>query len=272
MDGEVVVARRRQFRTPAASAAAVYSILQTAKLTGVKSTRPTSLTPSPGSGLNDVLIAIVDGLNGFPEAIATVFPLTTAQTCIIHLIRNSLAFVSWQDRKLIMPDLKAIYRAETAAAAGGLSLPLCRRTLWPDIKSPPRANVALGQCVPRNHFNRDVKPRRPVAPESGRFASVDPGRCAARARSPKTAERGGPRRPPPLPHKQPGAQLARRTSQPGAQASPGRGCFRGSLREHIGENFQSCVTPVTMSHIGGPSRPVFARSLDAGTILTPRHN
>jgi putative transposase len=68
-------------------------------------------------GLNDVLIAVVDGLKGFPEAIATVFPLTTVQTCIIHLIRNSLAFVSWKDRKLIMPDLKAIYRAETAETA-----------------------------------------------------------------------------------------------------------------------------------------------------------
>ena len=44
------------------------------------------------------------------------FPLTTVQTWIIHLIRNSLAFVSWKDRKLIMPDLKAIYRAETAEA------------------------------------------------------------------------------------------------------------------------------------------------------------
>ena len=68
-------------------------------------------------GVNDVLIAVVDGLKGFPEAIGTVFPLTTVQTCIIHLIRNSLAFVSWKDRKLIMPDLKAIYRAETAEAA-----------------------------------------------------------------------------------------------------------------------------------------------------------
>ena len=53
-------------------------------------------------GINDVLIAVVDGLKGFPEAIGTVFPLTTVQTCIIHLIRNSLAFVSWKDRKLIM--------------------------------------------------------------------------------------------------------------------------------------------------------------------------
>ncbi len=54
---------------------------------------------------------------GFPEAIGVVFPLTTVQTCIIHLIRHSLAFVSWKDRKLIMPDLKAIYRAPTAEAA-----------------------------------------------------------------------------------------------------------------------------------------------------------
>ena len=68
-------------------------------------------------GVGDVLIAVVDGLKGFPEAIGTVFPLTTVQTCIIHLIRNSLAFVSWKDRKLIMPDLKAIYRAETAETA-----------------------------------------------------------------------------------------------------------------------------------------------------------
>ena len=67
-------------------------------------------------GVNDILIAVVDGLKGFPEAIGTVFPLTMVQTCIIHLIRNSLAFVSWKDRKLIMPDLKAIYRAETAEA------------------------------------------------------------------------------------------------------------------------------------------------------------
>jgi putative transposase len=68
-------------------------------------------------GLQDILIAVVDGLKGFPEAIGAVFPQTTVQTCIVHLIRNSLAFVSWKDRKIIMPDLKAIYRAESAQAA-----------------------------------------------------------------------------------------------------------------------------------------------------------
>ena len=68
-------------------------------------------------GVQDILIAVVDGLKGFPEAIGAVFPETTVQTCIVHLIRSSMAFVSWKDRKLIMPDLKAIYRADTAEAA-----------------------------------------------------------------------------------------------------------------------------------------------------------
>lgn len=68
-------------------------------------------------GVGDILIAVVDGLKGFPEAIGAAFPETIVQTCIVHLIRSSLAFVSWKDRKVIMPDLKAIYRAETAEAA-----------------------------------------------------------------------------------------------------------------------------------------------------------
>jgi putative transposase len=68
-------------------------------------------------GVADILIAAVDGLKGFPEAIGAVFPETVVQTCIVHLIRNSMAFVSWKDRKAIMPDLKAIYRAPSAEAA-----------------------------------------------------------------------------------------------------------------------------------------------------------
>ena len=68
-------------------------------------------------GVNDILIAVVDGLKGFPEAITSVFPQTMVQTCIVHLIRNSLAFVSWKDRKAILPAIKAIYRAESADMA-----------------------------------------------------------------------------------------------------------------------------------------------------------
>jgi len=68
-------------------------------------------------GVQDVLIAVADGLKGFPEAIATVFPQALVQTCIVHLIRNSLAFVTWKDRKAIMPSIKAIYQAENADIA-----------------------------------------------------------------------------------------------------------------------------------------------------------
>jgi len=68
-------------------------------------------------GVNDILIAAVDGLKGFPEAVTTVFPQTLVQTCIVHLIRNSLAFVTWKDRKAIMPSLRAIYQAENADMA-----------------------------------------------------------------------------------------------------------------------------------------------------------
>ena len=64
-----------------------------------------------------ILIAVVDGLKGFPEAINTVFPQTDVQSCIVHLIRNSLGFVGWQDRKHVVNALKDIYRAENAKMA-----------------------------------------------------------------------------------------------------------------------------------------------------------
>lgn len=68
-------------------------------------------------GVNDILIAIVDGLKGFPEAINAVFPETQIQTCIVHLIRNSLDFAPWKDRKVLAAELKKIYRAVDAQAA-----------------------------------------------------------------------------------------------------------------------------------------------------------
>lgn len=67
-------------------------------------------------GVDDVLIAVVDGLKGFPEAITAVFPKAQVQTCIVHLIRHSLAFVSWKDRKLVAAALKRIYKAKDADA------------------------------------------------------------------------------------------------------------------------------------------------------------
>jgi putative transposase len=68
-------------------------------------------------GVQDILIAVVDGLKGFPEAINAAFPQTLVQTCIVHLLRNALAYVSWQDRKQVVAALKPIYQAPTADAA-----------------------------------------------------------------------------------------------------------------------------------------------------------
>lgn len=68
-------------------------------------------------GVKDVFVICTDGLKGFPEAIEAVFPSTLVQTCIVHLIRNSLSFVSWKERKALAADLKLIYRAPTAEMA-----------------------------------------------------------------------------------------------------------------------------------------------------------
>jgi putative transposase len=67
-------------------------------------------------GVEDVLIAVVDGLKGFPEAILAVFPEATIQTCVVHLLRHSLDFVAYKDRKAVAAALKDIYRAIDAAA------------------------------------------------------------------------------------------------------------------------------------------------------------
>lgn len=64
------------------------------------------MTELKNRGVEDILIACVDGLTGFPEAIAAVFPRTTVQLCIVHMIRNSLRFVGWKDKKMVAGDLK----------------------------------------------------------------------------------------------------------------------------------------------------------------------
>ena len=68
-------------------------------------------------GVGDILIAVTDGLKGMPEALAAVFPATTLQTCIVHLIRNSLDYASWKDRKLLAAAIRPIYTAANAEAA-----------------------------------------------------------------------------------------------------------------------------------------------------------
>src|SRR5271170_347351 len=67
-------------------------------------------------GVNDILIAVTDGLTGMPAALEAVFPRTTLQTCIVHLIRNSLDYASWKDRKMLAKALRPIYAAANAEA------------------------------------------------------------------------------------------------------------------------------------------------------------
>ena len=75
------------------------------------------LTELKNRGLQDVFICCVDGLNGFVEAIESVYPETKVQLCIVHMIRNSLKFVSWKERKKVAAELKNIYNAQTAQIA-----------------------------------------------------------------------------------------------------------------------------------------------------------
>jgi putative transposase len=75
------------------------------------------MTEIRNRGAQDVLIAVVDGLKGFPEAISAVFPSAQVQTCIVHLIRYSMQFASWKERKAVAAALKPVYRAQNAEHA-----------------------------------------------------------------------------------------------------------------------------------------------------------
>src|SRR3954466_10119352 len=109
-------------------------------------------------GVEDVLVAVVDGLKGFPEAITAVFPDATVQTCIVHLLRQSLAFVSYKDRKAVAAALKDVYRA-VDAAAGEAALAAFEEGPWggkyPAIASSWRR--AWGEVVPFYAFPAEVR-------------------------------------------------------------------------------------------------------------------
>jgi putative transposase len=109
-------------------------------------------------GVEDLLIAVVDGLKGFPDAIRATFPETVVQTCIVHLLRNSLDFVSWKDRKAVAGALKDIYRAMDAdagrAALEAFDEGACGR------KYPAIAQIwrrAWGEVVPFYAFPGEVR-------------------------------------------------------------------------------------------------------------------
>lgn len=75
------------------------------------------LTELKNRGVKDILIVCIDGLKGFPQAIEAVFPEARVQLCIVHMVRASLNYVSWKERKLVAADLKAIYRAASERQA-----------------------------------------------------------------------------------------------------------------------------------------------------------
>ena len=106
-------------------------------------------------GVQDILIASVDGLKGFPEAIESVFPHTIVQTCIVHMIRNSTRMVSWANRKAIIKDLRKIYSAPTESAA------LEALTAFEDIWSDRYPSVAKSW---RDNWTR-ISPFFEFAPE-----------------------------------------------------------------------------------------------------------
>jgi putative transposase len=109
-------------------------------------------------GVEDVLIAVADGLKGFPEAIAAVFPDATVQTCIVHLLRQSLAFVAYKDRKAVAAALKEVYRAVDAAAAEA-ALAAFEEGPW-GRKYPaiaPAWRRAWGEVVPFYAFPAEVR-------------------------------------------------------------------------------------------------------------------
>ena len=100
------------------------------------------VTELKSRGVENILIACVDGLKGFPEAIEAVYPQAEVQLCLVHLVRHSLNFVSWKDRKAVAVDLRGIYTAATSDEAEALLTPF--ETQWnahyPQIAKSWRAN------------------------------------------------------------------------------------------------------------------------------------
>jgi putative transposase len=114
------------------------------------------LTELQQRGVKDILIACVDGLKGFPEAIEAVYPRTEVQLCIVHLVRASLAFVSWKHRKEIAGDLRAIYQAATEAEAAEQLRRLAEK--WPSYPSiSPIWQRNWERIVPFFHYPADIR-------------------------------------------------------------------------------------------------------------------
>lgn len=115
------------------------------------------LTELKNRGVKDIFIACIDGLTGMPEAFQAAFPKTWVQLCIVHMVRNSLKYVSWKDRKAVAADLKSIYRSvtekEAEAALDAFAANWDKR--YPTISKSWRAHWA--QIVPMFVFPADIR-------------------------------------------------------------------------------------------------------------------
>jgi putative transposase len=115
------------------------------------------MTELKNRGVADMLLVCCDGLKGFPEAIEAAFPRSTVQTCIVHMIRNSIRFVAWADRKPVVNALKPIYSADTETAAEA-ALTAFERGLgqrYPMIGKSWRSNWQ--RVIPFLAFPRDIR-------------------------------------------------------------------------------------------------------------------
>ena len=115
------------------------------------------LTELQNRGVKDIFIACVDGLSGLPEAIETVYPQTRVQLCMVHLMRNSLRYVSYKHMKAVATDLKAIYSASTEAEAE-INLELFAEqwdALYPSISKSWRAHWS--RVIPLFAFPEDIR-------------------------------------------------------------------------------------------------------------------
>lgn len=115
------------------------------------------LTELQNRGLQDILIACVDGLSGFPEAINTVYPQTQVQLCIVHMVRNSLKYVSWKERKTVARELKQIYQCVTVQEAELALQSFCER--WDD--KYPSIGKSWRRCwenvIPLFDYPREIR-------------------------------------------------------------------------------------------------------------------
>lgn len=115
------------------------------------------ITELKNRGVEDIFIACVDGLKGFPEAIAAVYPKTQVQLCLVHLVRHSLSYVSYKERKEVAADLKLIYRAVGLEEAETRLLEMVEKweTRYPVVARSWQANWT--RIVPLFQFTPEIR-------------------------------------------------------------------------------------------------------------------